>query len=244
MLWMGSKPGERWPARYEPDGAVTRSGQSPARKHAPLLHHARELGYHDNGGRESAWAELGSNAQRQLRSRVGGEILDWWAAPVADDAFHAVALGLAGLCEAEPLTKFDGRRAYRMRPLRFTSDSLTEVTWRQTEEAAPDERNSAAEDQATPPFASCLSTDFCGFLGNLPDKAQKLIQEPYAPQSGLTYSYYYEMESELSGTTWYFWCYLADNNILTFCSGQKSTQRTTSTSQSRWKITCYRAAIS
>jgi len=213
------------------------------RKLGPLLHRADELGYDSNGGRDSAWAELGSNAQRQLRSRVGGEILDWWAYPASDDEFYAVVLGPVGLCKAEPLTKSDGKRAYRMKLLRFAPDSLTEVTWRQTEELGPAERNSASSKHAAPPLASCLSTDFCGFLGNLTDKAQTLIQEPYTPQLDLAYSYYYEKESELSETTWYFWCYLADNKILTFCSGQKATQRTASAGQARWKMTCYRAAI-
>jgi hypothetical protein len=137
------------------------------------MHRADEPGYESDGGRESAWAELGSNAQRQFRSRVGGN------------------------------PRLVGGIRLRRRVL-----------------------DSAFGERATPPLASFLSTDFCGFPGNLPDKAPKLIQDPYTPQPELTYSYYYEMGSELSGTTFYFRCHLADNQILTFCSGQKAKQRT------------------
>jgi hypothetical protein len=130
-----------------------------------------------------------------------------------------------------------------MRLLRFAADSLTEVTWRQTEETSAAQGNSASGEQPTSPLATCLTADFSGFLGNLPDKAQELIQELYAPQPDLAYDYHYERSAELSEKTWQFWCYLADDQVLTLCSGKKTTQRTASAGQAKWKVTCYRAAI-
>jgi hypothetical protein len=238
---MCSDSTERWPARREPAPGTIQNGHLSAGKQDTVLHRAGELSY-SSGGRESAYAKLGSNAQRELRSRVGGEMLEWWAEPVSQ-GFYAVALGPVGLCEAKPFTRPDRKKAYRMRLLRFTPDSLTQVTWTQTEEANTNERESVSSDQAAPLLACCLSSEFCGFLGNLPDKAQQLIQEIYAPRPDLAYSHYYEIESELSETIWYFWCYLADDQVLTFCSGSKVTQRAASPGLARWRATCYRAAI-
>jgi hypothetical protein len=209
------------------------------------MHRARELQYQHNGGRERAWEKLGSNAQRVLRSRVGGEIIEWWASLNSDGKCHAVALGSAGLCEANPLTTREGKRVHRIKTVPFVPDSLTSFTWRQTEDSStPDGDSADSEETTTPPLASYLSGEFCGFLGNLPARAQKLIQEPYTPRPDLVGGYYCQLDSDLSETAWGFWCYLADNRILTFCSGSKVTQRAAPRGQASWKMTCYRAFLS
>jgi len=242
---VGSNPVERWPERNKQTEAVGRTAQPPTHRSNAGLHQARELQYQHNGGRETAWEKLGSNAQRVLRSRVGGEIIEWWASLNSDGKCHAVALGTAGLCEADPLTTRDGKRAHRIKTVPFMPDSLTSLTWRQTvDSGTPDRDSTGSQETTTPPLASYLSDEFCGFLGNLPARAQEMIQEPYTPQRDLVGGYYSQIDSDLSGTAWSFWCYLADNQILTFCSGSKVTQRAASPGRASWKMTCYRAFLS
>jgi hypothetical protein len=224
---------------------VARNAQPLAHRRNAALHQARELQYQHNGGRETAWEKLGSNAQRVLQSRVGGEIIEWWASLNSDGKCHAVALGTAGLCEADPFTTQDGKRAHRIKTVPFVPDSLTSLTWRQTEDSSPPEGGSTGREETTaPPLASYLSGEFCGFLGNLPARAQEMIQEPYTPRPDLVGGYYSQIDSDPSETAWSFWCYLADNQILTFCSGSKVTQRAASLGRASWKMTCYRAFLS
>lgn len=240
---MDSGSPNRWLERREPDGPATRAGQPPARRGAASWHRPSELPYQPNGGRESAWAELGTNAQQELRSRVGGEIIDWWAGRASDGKLFAVVLGPTGLCKAEPATTPQGKRAYRMKRVRFVPDSLAEVTWRQTEASKPTEGTSEPGENTVLPLARYLGADYSGFLGNLPEKAQAMIEEPFTPRPDLTWSYHYELNSDLAATTWLFWCYLIDDQVLTFCCGAKVTQRAASPGPAKWKVTCYRAAI-
>lgn len=240
---MDSGSPNRWLARHEPDGPATRADQALVRRGAASRHHASELEYEPNAGRESAWAELGANAQRELRSRVGGEIIDWWAGRASDGRSFAIALGPAGLCEAEPTSTPQGKRAYRMKRVRFVPDSLAEVTWRQTEASLPAKRTAESGENSVPPLARYLGPECSGFLGNLPEKAQAMIQEPFSPRPDLVRSYHYELEPDVAVNTWLFWCYLADGQVLTFCSGAKVTPRAASPGPAKWKVTCYRAAI-
>jgi hypothetical protein len=201
---------------------------------------ARDLSYDEHGGRAAAWNRLGQHVQDRLRARVGGEIIDWWAAREQNNRVSATVLGPAGLCLALPFSKDDGRAAYRLELTRLDPGSLRFIEVKGSA-TAPAPR--ASEPSPAYPLSKSLAADLRGFLGHLPARVQSLLQEPFASGGQLVHDYYYERTLELNKTVWWFGCYLSDQRTLTFASGTRITQAGQPDANGIWDAACHRATI-
>lgn len=223
--------GGRLPARVQPD--------------VPFL--PGELGYdYDHGGREDAWRRITLRVQELLRTRVGGEIIDWWARQEESGRVSATVLGPSGLALATPITKDDGGKAFRVELTKIVPDSLRVVDVAEDSYRAPDRDagGTAGNGQGgTPKLSGVLTPGMRSFLGNLPPRLQKLVQEPFSPEPGLAYGFSYELTAQLNTTVWWFGCYLSDGRSLTFASGIRTSSRGQPAGSGHWDAACHRASV-
>jgi hypothetical protein len=83
-------------------------------------------------------------------------------------------------------------------------------------------------------------------LGNLPARAQQLLQDPFLGGTRpLQFEYFYLRTSGgrgLSGATLQWWCYLTDLRALTFAAGVGHGLREGRGPES-WDLTCWRVSV-
>jgi hypothetical protein len=185
---------------------------------------------------------LGAKTRRELRALSGGKIIDWWASLTEERLPFAVVVGPAALCHADPFLDKKGRVAHEMTTFPFVPQSLSSVMWNDDGKGKRGESGAAGQESSAgklpPRLADSLSADFCGFLGNMPSEAQKLLQEPFIPGPGLVYRSYGEFHPGRGETTRKFWCYLADKRTVAFENAVSVTSRRGAV---RWDVTCHRA---
>jgi hypothetical protein len=216
----------------------------PDEQGASAVHEAADLSYEVAWyARDTAWPNMPKHLREQLTEMVGGQITQWWATRSADRLYHAVVLGPAGLCDAEPVTGPDGRPGHRLRTARFAAGSLW-VLASGSPVTLPASAVTGTAANVDLTLASSLSDDFCGMLGNLPEHTQLTLQELFTPRPDLAYGHYYEQQALPERTTWRFLCYITDDTTLTFGSGTRVTSpRAGAEDEVVWDVTCYRATV-
>jgi hypothetical protein len=205
------------------------------------LHRAQELTCVPGLEREHAWQRLSEEAQRELTSRAGGEIIDWVAGragDAGDASAWAVVLGHAGLHLALPGAS---ERTWTYSGWRFQPDSLTTLTRTITAQTASARVGYHPEGE-DPLLARSLEPEFRGFLGHLPGDVQVLIQQPFHPGTDLIAFRWYLGNIEIVKETWRFWCYLTDNATLVFASGSRL-RNPSAKRELMWNVNYHRAAV-
>jgi hypothetical protein len=137
----------------------------------------------------------------------------------------------------------------------FRSASVTEIrgatppaTNQPNQTAPPREPGSPPRQRPAPGTALFrhLGDGISGFLGQLPTRAQQLLQDPFLDASNeLRYDYFFYRTGHghnIGGATLYVWCYLTDLRTVTFCAGQGRGYRAPSGPAS-WELTCWRADV-
>jgi hypothetical protein len=249
--------GEHLPARRPPSGAVEPSGRLPSIPPPRLpseravpdvpFHTAGELGLLADGMiRDDYWLKMPERVRTLLLDRAG-ELVEWWAdrhRASSGDGIKAVVMGTNALCTAKP--RFDHRRARLVFDLNyhvFQPDSLRQrsvvsepILRSSAALASPGSGLALTNDPPAPPLPG-LSATACGVLGNLPRKAQRLLQSPFAITGQIIHEcdwYYlgYANTAELS----MFAVYLCSATEVTFANG-------TRTADGTWSLTCHAALL-
>ncbi|MGH3241211.1 MAG: hypothetical protein ACRDNL_12595 [Spirillospora sp.] len=230
----------------EPSGSgrpAARRGGEVARPGAASipLHQAGELPF---GGtaREELWESIGSRTRARL-NELAGDTIEWYAFPEAsspDGRPRGVVVGEAGLAVAEPRINTEHRPVYAISAYLFTPGSLRHVV---IDHRPPPRATSSTPNQnAAPATADIgLSTGIKGVLGNLPPRAQELLQAPFTGQRRpLRHDWWYQgFEHRLNA----FLIYLAGARNVTFATGTKDVPVGHDAASAHWSLTCYRASV-
>lgn len=239
---------ERWDA--ETARVAHSSDRLPASAPPPPPTHGPQqlqFGGYDVLNREDAWNRLGTAIREKVIARAG-QWCDWWAINEEDGRISAVILGTHALVTVTPTVNSSGGPAHRMTSLALDETSFRQV--RVAEQTRSGQYGNSGDLRTTAQPTSQrsmdqLSGEFKGVLGNLPRRAQLLLQEPFQQTRSTVQAEYRYVRSgvvhSLGGATLRFWCYLTDQRMLTFAGGTGhgfgEAQQPAS-----WDLTCWRAA--
>lgn len=257
--------GDRLPSLYSPgDDEPVRQGTSAARRYSGsppetadtrpaeqvAVYGVKDLQYQDIPDRDQCWGMLGKAVQERIVSRAG-KVLDWWALPGAQGRMRAVVLGTESLVTAEPTTNGAGKPAHRIHPLQLDRGSFRFIEVTGTAQKAGGEgggggggiRKSSGDLERYTDLG--LDSEMIDFLGNLPTRAQILLQSPFARHAAnIDYQRYFYRTGTSPSDSLFIGCYLTDGNVLTFASGTRYNQRGRPEWQSSWHLICRQAAAS
>jgi hypothetical protein len=225
-----------------------RGGGELARPSAPGPYRPGEMGL-DTGSplRQECWDGLSPAVRQRLMAR-SGPVIDWWAGidgAAQDGRARAVVFGHHGLCLAEPRINTQHRPVYALRTFVLEPTSLRHIAVDHRPPAGVGSlaAYSAASAGAAPESGADLglSADGRGLVGNLPPKAQELLQAPFAAgRRVLRCEWHYEgSEHELS----VFMIYLAGATDVTVATGTKVVPVGHDHYSAHWHLTCYRATV-
>lgn len=251
---------DRLPARYQNHTAAPSSDRLPTRgvSDAPI-HRPKELSFGGSAAtREELWQRLSPTLHEKVNQRLG-RLLQWWATEV-DERVSAVALGTRALIVLSPTVNQAGRPATEINTINldeasFRSASVTETHGATppgmahvSQTAPPREPGSPPHQRPapTPALTHHVDHNVSGFLGQLPTRAQQLLQDPFLNASDeLRYDYFYYRTGHghnIGGATLYVWCYFTDLRTVTFCAGHGRDYQTPRGPAS-WELTCWRADV-
>lgn len=257
---MPEESGPRHPTG-PPTGAVVPAGDlrpvvspsqtPPARSSQDvLLHSPDEIGFlPDHPLRDTHWLNLPEKVRTRLLDRAG-DLVEWWADDhpgASDQGTTAVVMGTTALCTAD--ARFDPRRnrfaLWDLKYYVFQPDSRHRKTV-SSEPATP--RRGAATGR--PPGSALMITHdhpaptlpglgaaACGLLGNLPPRAQQLLQSPFvrAKEAIDRCDSYYTGFPD-TGEIDMFAVYLRSATALTFAKGTRTTG-------GAWSLECHTAEL-
>jgi len=197
--------------------------------------------------RQACWQTIGSRVRNRLVELAGG-IIEWDAHrddSSPDGRPYAVVFGDRGLSLADPQLSARLRPVYAVSAFAFFSRSLRHV---RVDHRPPPYAASRASGPVRSPGPTApgfavlgLSADTQGVLGNLPPRAQELLQAPFADgQRVLRCQWGYEgSEHGLS----MFLLYLAGPRDVTVAVGTSVIPPGHTTATAHWSLMCYRAAV-
>jgi hypothetical protein len=247
---------ERSPAPY--DDRAPAAWDSRSLVHNPSdapIHQPGELRFGSSvASREELWRRLSPTVHDKVNQRLG-RLLEWWAAEY-DGRVSAVALGTRALIAIAPTVNAAGSPATEISTIRLNENSFR--TARITAGAEPRAGGWGAASSPGGPsrpgepsapggaLSRYLDDGMRGFLGQLPKRAQELLQDPFVTaETAPRYDYFYRRngpEQAIGGTTLNVWCYLADRATVTYCAGVGHGHRQ-SISAASWELTCWRAEV-
>ncbi|WP_188196104.1 hypothetical protein [Nonomuraea sp. SYSU D8015] len=197
--------------------------------------------------REECWKSLGERVRARLEE-LTGRTLGWYATEDRSDPGDrrkAVVFGERGLCLAEPRIDTQHRPVYSITgylldPTSFRSKQIDHRPAPDRDAAAPDgfeARGGPGGREAI----SGLNTTALGVLGNLPPKAQELLQAPLLrDQRVQDCGWHYEgFEHYLK----VFVMFLAGHQDVTVAVGQRVIPVGHTPRTAHWSLTCYRASV-
>jgi hypothetical protein len=192
--------------------------------------------------RDACWESLGPAVRRRLEE-LAGPLIEWWATDddsAGDGRPKATVLGRHGLYVAEPRLNTEHRPVYRITGYEFDQTTLRHVTVDHRPQAAPYPGSAAGPTSSAGPDLG-LSADACGILGNLPPKAQELLQAPFlAGQRVLRCDWHYEgFEHRLT----MFMLYLAGARDVTAAGGTRLVPAGHSEATAHWSLSIHRAGV-
>ena len=195
--------------------------------------------------RQECWDAMGQRIRQRLLDRAGTAI-EWWArqADFAEDGRpEAVVFGDRGLYIAEPRVNAAHRPVFVLKGYEVDPASLR----RMSIDHRPPAGNTRATTAGGSPAAASNAADLGltpqarGLLGNLPRKAQELLQAPFITgQSVERCEWHYEgFENRLN----MFMVYLAGARDVTVATGTKVIPAGHGDSLAHWQLTCFRATV-
>ncbi|MFG2000992.1 hypothetical protein ACGFNU_17775 [Spirillospora sp. NPDC048911] len=192
--------------------------------------------------RQGHWDAMGPAVRERLLWRAG-TVIEWWAnedESVPDRRPYAVVFGDRGLFIAEPRLNTEHRPVYALSSYELDPASFRHMTvdHRPPPHAA---RATASNDAAPASTDLGLSATARGVLGNLPPKAQELLQAPFlSGERVLRCDWYYEgHEHHLK----MFMIYLAGPKSVTAANGARIIPAGHSTATAHWNLECRRATV-
>jgi hypothetical protein len=192
--------------------------------------------------RQECWEMIGGRTRARL-TELTGNLIDWFASAdpsSADGRPYAVVFGDRGLSIAEPRINTGHRPVYALSAFEFVPASLrhVRVDHRPPPHAAASTAAPGAPEAGAPPG---IGETARGLLGNLPSKAQELLQAPFTgDQDVIRCDWSYEgFEHHLN----MFMFFLAGRRDVTVASGTKVVPAGHTPATAHWSLTCYRASV-
>ncbi|MFB4314687.1 hypothetical protein [Actinomadura sp. 21ATH] len=229
-------PGGTHAPEPRPAGNLARPGGAAA-----PLHRAEAMRF---GGRprQEYWEAIGPRTRQRLHELAGG-VIDWFAAAdasAADGRPYGVVFGDRGLAIAEPRIDTAHRPVYAISAFVLDPGSLRHVAIDHRPPPGPAPFAPAGTAGAAGPDIG-LSPAAKGVLGNLPPRAQELLQTPFTQgRRLLCHDWWYEgAEHRLSA----FILFLAGAKDVTVAVGTKDVPVGHTDATAHWSLTCYRASV-
>jgi hypothetical protein len=228
-------PSEEGPVRQRKGGQLAQPSAAP-------IHEAGAMSLETGDPlRQECWDAMGASIRQRLLGRAG-TLIDWWAQrddSAEDGRAEAVVFGDRGLFIAEPRVNTEHRPVYALKGFHLDAASLRRV--------AIDHRPSAGNTTAATAYGAVdtssdlgLSAAARGLLGNLPPRAQELLQAPFTRQPVVRCDWHYEgYEHRLT----MFMVYLAGARDVTVATGTKVIPAGHGPRSAHWDLTCFRASV-
>jgi hypothetical protein len=194
--------------------------------------------------RQECWELMGKGIRERLLQKAGN-IIEWWASvdpSSSDDRPAATVFGDRALCIAEPRVNTDHRPVYGLSSYEFDPRALRTVNIDHRPPPAPATPRDIGKATAGPPATDVgLTSSDQGILGNLPPRAQELLQAPFlSDQKAIRCSWHYEgNEHHLS----MFMFYIAGARDVTAACGSKTIPVGHSDTTAHWSLRIYRAPV-
>ncbi|MFG1922982.1 hypothetical protein [Cryptosporangium sp. NPDC048952] len=176
---------------------------------------------------EQLWDRLGESVKARINVRAG-TILEWWAAPGADQRPAVTVLGTNALIVAEPILGSDGRLANRLTSVPLDPASLRRARILEKSEAKVPENRRRSE--------------IVDLRDHLPPQVRELMDEPFAARPPETLQHVQYYVPVLERAILRIWYYITDQRSLTFATGLGHGFRDGVGADS-WDVTCWRATV-
>jgi hypothetical protein len=231
--------------RTSPDAAVQASGREGPR---PPTYGGTGLPLDDRyPSRDESWAQMSA----KIRDRVmesAGEVIEWFASMdpySSENRPRAVVLGTRAFCIVEPRIDAAGRPVYEINRYEFVSGSHKTVPVEHRPGPRGGAPASAAPHAKPSPLQSKselgLSSRETGQLGNLPPKAQELLQAPFSAKDPVRRcEYWYSGRANRLDT---YMLVLAGRHFVTAAVGSQQVPVGHTVADAHWKLTCHRLAV-
>jgi hypothetical protein len=220
-----------------PPGTVAMPGGGVPGGGVPV-HRGGELSFRPALGNDEAWAMLPLTIRDRRVDRCG-QVIEQWAWQNRAEEACAVVLGSRALAVAAPARGESGRPAHRIETVRLRPGTARAVSVR--EDTAG--RVAATGAAGPAPRIELPNDTMAGFLGNLPARAQQLLQEPFTGRPRGDHHYLRTRgDGGMGRTELEVFCYLFDRQWLTCVSGLGVTYGR-SFDAAAWDLTCRRIAV-
>jgi hypothetical protein len=197
--------------------------------------------------RDESWAAMSVKIRGRL-TELAGDVIEWfaWRDPYAsENRPRAVLLGTRALCIAEPRIDTTARAVYELSRYEFVpgSHKTIPVQHRPGLRSGTVQRVAAQADAPLPRRKSelGLSSQETGQLGNLPLKAQELLQAPFSSQDPVQRCEYWY--SGRANRLDIYMFVLAGRHFVTAATGTQQVPVGNTVANAHWNLTCHRLAV-
>jgi hypothetical protein len=183
----------------------------------------------------------------RVRRYVGADVRAWFADPFGlEGRPRAGYFSSQAACFADPIERSDGRKSYSISCYQFDDASLRYVPVDQIIDLRAVRQTGTPTDTAParaqqPDGGPPVSYRLAAILGNLPWKAQQLLQEPFADGRAVLRDGHYYLGDDYKLDPLVL--FIAGERHITFASGTLIRRIDGSPDRSRWVGTCYRADV-
>lgn len=186
--------------------------------------------------RDECWQALEPRVRDRLH-QYAGEVICWWAADdTAAGRPSATVFGSRELCFATP--SFNGDRPVYVIS-GYLLDPASSRTHRIPSGHGPETGLRSGENVREVDIG--LPDEVRGMLGNLPPRAQTLLQGPFTGGRRVeSHGWHYEGDER---TLTFFALYLAGANSITLATGTKSVPPGNPGAPPEWDLTCHQARV-
>jgi hypothetical protein len=184
---------------------------------------------------------------RDRLAELAGEVLEWFTEHPASSESRprVVVLGTRALCIAEPRIDSAGRPVYVLNHYEFVPGSHKKIPVKYR----PGRNEAAPSQAARQPGASLprresdlgLSSRDAGQLGNLPPKAQELLQAPFSSKDPVRRCEYWYRGSPHRLDI--YMLVLAGRHFVTAAIGTQEVPVGHTAANAHWNLTCHRFAV-
>ena len=235
--------------RTSSDAAVRASGREGPR---PPTYGGSGLPLDDRyPSRDESWAQMSAKIRDRV-SELAGEVIEWFASmdPYSSESRpRAVVLGTRAFCIVEPRIDATGRPVYEINRYEFVSGSHKTVPVEhrpgpragRAAGAAASAARQAGPSRLHSKSELGLSSRETGQLGNLPPKAQELLQAPFSAKDPVRRcEYWYSGRANRLDTYMFV---LAGRHFVTAAVGSQQVPVGHTVADAHWNLTCHRLAV-
>jgi hypothetical protein len=238
--------GDAVPTPRTPSGEPVRSSRRDGSR--PQTYQGSGLPLDDRyPSRDESWAAMSPKIRGRL-TELAGDVIEWfaWKDPYSsENRSRAVILGTRAFCIAEPRIDSTGRAVYELSRYEFVPGSHKRIpvqhrpgAWSGTVQRV------AAQPGAPLPRRKSdlgLSSQETGQLGNLPLKAQELLQAPFSSKDPVQRcEYWYSGRANRLDTYMFI---LAGRHYVTAAVGNQQVPVGNTVANAQWNLTCHRLAV-